>query len=218
MSSRKQTLWEILSTFVFAFIFVCGQVMASDVECRSQSERNELIFQMGLHYVPVVTKVGDKDFNYGSGIIINPSMVLTSFHMLKPFGMTQLKDGNSPDRISSIPGSDLAILQFHKELFKNTPRLEPAMVNMGDRVYGYSNSYNLDGAYQEYTVSKVTSELIFISPSMGKGSSGSAIYNCKGQLVGIVSGARITENDDPGIGFLIPVSVFEKLLSYDVSK
>lgn len=184
-----------------------AQTHSETVPCGMPSAYQSTIFQMSSHYVPLITDRGDQKYK-GSGLIISDDVILTAFHLLKPYGDTKLVDGTRPEIIFSRPYQDLVILKFEKPIFMNLSKLEAGEARQGDEVYCYSNAQGLDGVYQKYTVGKVTDETIVVSPRLEEGSSGAAVYDKDGKVIGLVS-RDIGENGS--MGEIIPVSAFKSL-------
>ena len=184
-----------------------AQTHSETAPCGIPSAYQSTIFQMSSHYVPLITDRGNKEYK-GSGLIISDNTILTAFHLLKPYGDTKLADGTRPEIIFSRPYQDLTLLKFEKPIFMNLPKLEAGEAKQGDEVYCYSNAQGLDGVYQKYTVGKVTDKKIVVSPRLEEGSSGAAVYDRDGKVIGLVS-QDIGENGS--MGEIIPVSAFKNL-------
>ena len=182
-----------------------------DPECFSRVKLNDLIFKMASRYVPVITKTMDGKIIEGSAVIVNSTTVVTSQHLIQPFGETSLANNPIPDVVVEMPRHDLVFIIFPRPTF-NFPPLEPATVEQGERVYEISNAYALNGIYEEYVVAKVTPTLIFTKPAIDHGASGAAVFNGKGQIIGISAGIR-SDSGEEGLGFIVPVSFFEKILN-----
>ncbi len=174
---------------------------------KEPSDYQKIVFQMSSHYVPLITDQGNQRFK-GSGLIISNDIILTVFHLLKPYGDTKLVDGTRPEVIFSRPYQDLTLLKFAKPIFSNMPQLKAGNVQQGDKVYCYSNAQGLDGVYQEYTVGKITERTIFVSPRLDEGSSGAAVYNKDGEVIGLVS---LDVGENSSMGAIIPVSDFKNI-------
>jgi S1-C subfamily serine protease len=205
---KSRTVAIALILFSFGNAKVAPSQELSSKECaKGPSIYQKLIFQMSSHYVPLVTDWENQKYK-GSGLIISDNVILTVFHLLKTYGDTKLVNGTRPEIIFSRPYQDLALLKFERPISENLSRLEPGEARQGDKVYCYSNAQGLDGVYQEYIVGKVTDEIIFVSPRLDEGSSGAAIYNGDGKVIGLVS-RDVGENSS--MGAIIPVSAFKSI-------
>lgn len=203
----KVTVIALILFFLGNARIVISQELFSKECITSPSIYQKLVFQMSSHYVPLVTDCGNEKYK-GSGLVISDNVIITVFHLLKPYGDTKLVDGTRPEIIFSRPYQDLALLKFQRPIFINLSKLEPGETRQGDKVYCYSNAQGLDGVYQEYTVGKVTNETIFVSPRLDEGSSGAALYDKDGKVIGLVS-RDVGENSS--MGAIIPVSAFKSI-------
>jgi len=161
--------------------------------------------------------VNGKLINQGSGVVVDDEgYIITNYHVMKNaskvnivhselvFENAELIGGDEESDILfiKIPKSDLAVIE--------TPESDD--VKIGQKVYaigspmGYENTIS-DGIVSGYRkFDKIN--LIQITASISPGSSGGAVVNSKGELVGI-STYTITEGQN--INFAIPIKDIRKI-------
>lgn len=155
--------------------------------------------------------VNDKPINQGSGVVIsNDGYIITNYHVMKNaskvnilhndllFENAELIGGDEESDILfiKIPKSDLSVIE--------TPESDD--VKIGQKIYaigsplGYENTIS-DGIVSGYRkFDKIN--LIQITASISPGSSGGAVVNSKGELIGI---STYTIAEGQNINFAIPL-------------
>ena len=87
------------------------------------------------------------------------------------------------------------------------------IVEVGDTVYAVGNPSGLDGTFSDGIISGIrwdgTDKLLQISAPISPGSSGGAVLNSKGWVIGISAASR----DGQNLNFAIPSNYIKKLLS-----
>ena len=159
---------------------------------------------------------------YASGVIIDADgYLVTNYHVFEeePTEIrVQLADGRitEPEIIGFDAETDLALLRV------NLPALEPIElarsddVRIGDVVLAIGNPYGLSTSVTQGIVSATGRTLyqlvtfanfIQTDAAINRGSSGGALVNSFGQLVGINSSILDQDPETEGIGFAIPVDL-----------
>jgi serine protease DegS len=162
------------------------------------------------------------DTAYASGVIIDhDGYLVTNYHVFddEPTEIrVQLADGRItvPDIIGFDAETDLALLRI------NLPDLEPIElarsdeVRIGDVVLAIGNPYGLSTSVTQGIVSATGRTLyqlvtfanfIQTDAAINRGSSGGALVNSFGELVGINSSILDQDPETEGIGFAIPVDL-----------
>jgi len=162
----------------------------------------------------------------GSGVIMNAEgYLLTNNHVISASKSLEaiLNDGRRLDVkiIGHDPETDLAVLKVNA---KNLPVIEiarSAKLNVGDLVMAIGHPYGLGQAVSMGIVSALGrsglnlstfEDFIQTDAAINRGSSGGALINSNGEMVGI-STAIITESGgSQGIGFAIPALSAEKVM------
>ncbi len=169
----------------------------------------------------------------GSGVIVNASgIILTNHHVIEgaTYITVRLTSGNTYDAIlvASDVASDLAVLKITAEenltvaVFGNSDKLI-----VGEEVIAIGNPLGvLGGTVTDGIISALEREvqidnekmvLLQHSAAVSPGNSGGALFNMKGELIGIVNAKSSTAGAE-GIGFAIPIntvlSVYNDLVNY----
>ena len=162
------------------------------------------------------------DTAYASGVILDDDgYLVTNYHVFEdePTEIrVQLADGRitQPEIIGYDAETDLALLKV------NLPALEPIElarsedVRIGDIVLAIGNPYGLSTSVTQGIVSATGRTLyqlvtfanfIQTDAAINRGSSGGALVNSFGELVGINSSILDQDPETEGIGFAIPVDL-----------
>ena len=182
----------------------------------------EQIFKEQGATVVVVTNYGPRKVQQamGSGFLVKPEGVfVTNFHVVAGATAVSIKlSGGQQFPVTGImsldPDNDLAVLKVDA---KNLPVVtlgDSDAVVVGQRVVAIGSPMGLENTVSDGLVSAIRSEegdtLFQISSPISPGSSGGALFNMKGEVVGVPS-LQITEGQN--LNFAIPVSYVKQLLS-----
>ena len=147
-----------------------------------------------MRYVRLVGKRGNET-SEGSGTWIDSETILSCFHMLEPGGITflgeekkeNILDVNQILRVS--PYFDLSLFQVEKNPLPVTPVKVAQKVDVGEELVSYGNARAVNGYLKLYHVAKIMSEgrFIYLQEAAMPGTSGSALFNLKGELVGVMT-------------------------------
>lgn len=149
----------------------------------------------------------------GSGIILNEQGILvTNFHVYAGSDKIEIKHNDSLITNSGIVGinveKDILILKIDKSDFPNIPFASSDELKVGQKVYAIGSPLGLENSMSEGIISgfrkigKSNKPYTQISASISPGSSGGAVLNSKGELVGMTTSSYI---DGQNINFAIPV-------------
>ncbi len=164
----------------------------------------------------------DEDRNplsLGSGVIIDNGVIVTNIHVINGASFGYITMDNT-DRQIEIEGvlaldtlNDLALLSVPNAISNQKIIIQNTYPKVGERIYATGNPKGLAGTFSEGNVSAIRNfdnkSLVQISAPISPGSSGGAIVNQSGELVGIaVSGIA----DGQNLNFAIPAKKVSNLL------
>ena len=152
---------------------------------------------------------------YATGFVISPHYVATAFHILSADHRIVIKSSDdTPEMegglIFAYPQLDFAILEFKDASFSPTISFAVS-VHVTEPMYGVSNDGGYGLQYNEYFVGAIreqeatldgderTVTRIFLKTSVVSGSSGSAIYNQNGEIIGMITDAMIASDTNETI-------------------
>jgi tetratricopeptide (TPR) repeat protein len=163
----------------------------------------------------------DDNSKSGSGFIIGDGKIITNLHVIEG-SINGYVVVNGTDLRHRIDGyfnydnrTDLAILSVPS--LKGVPlTLADDPQKNGEKVFAFENPIISDKVILEgnieYSIGTSISGVIKTSIPLKFGNSGGAIVNTKGQVIGIVFGATITEEEGLMGGYAIDVSFLKNLL------
>lgn len=196
----------------------------------SQDLKPEELFEK---YQDAIVVVYSYDFDnnpkaQGSGVIINDrGWVITNFHIFEGCQRMDLVHKGDTIKYTDIIGvdieKDLVIMKIESGIFPDI-KLSEKDPKVGQKVYAIGSPMGLENSMSEGIVSgnrtevgKKKQNFVQITASLSPGSSGGAVLNSYGELIGISSmGLR----DGNNLNFAIPVSdiLKVKLDSYNDKK
>ncbi|UVI31468.1 stalk domain-containing protein [Paenibacillus spongiae] len=152
----------------------------------------------------------------GSGIVIGTNRILTNFHVIADAAeaMVLTIDGDSLEVegvVAYDEESDLAIIQTKQEIGYDPVVLGSGYdVQKGDHVVAIGSPLGMQNTVSEGIISNIYYDAYQISVPIDHGSSGGALFNVYGELVGVTSsGSDISTAD---LNFAIPVDYVHSLL------
>ena len=161
----------------------------------------------------------------GSGVIIDASgLIATNAHVVgdAPAVHVQTADGDelAAQVIGVDPIADLALLQITvPRPLRVAPLGESERLEPGQWVIALGNPVELHHSVTVGIISAVArtvgddgQEYIQTDASINPGSSGGALFDLRGNLVGITTGMLSAVGEDAGLNFAIPVDVLKDLL------
>lgn len=161
----------------------------------------------------------DEDSAYvGSGtavVVSSEGIAYSVFHLLSHSSYIKLfsneKEIEDVKILGIDPSKDILILKIPPINFKPTAICNSDSIKIGDVVYTLGNPRGYEKTFAEGLVSNVTTldELkhIQFSASISPGSSGGALLNSKGELIGITAASDIKGQN---LNFAIPVNEYLK--------
>lgn len=179
----------------------------------------------GTHYQPKTARV----LRLGSGVIMNSrGYILTAQHVVDDVDgvLVALQDGRryAAQLIGSDYYTDLAVLKIDADNLPVIPLPNERPVRVGDVVLAIGNPYNLGQTITQGIVSasggrvgisrSSYTDLIQMDAVINQGTSGGALVNSSGQLVGINNARFTTAFGDgaEGIYFAVPYSTARSIM------
>lgn len=184
--------------------------------------------QIAQRFLPGVALIicddGKGNFSQGSGFFIAPGMILTNAHVVKGMvrGVVMAGGQKKKNHINAIAyfnsdDTDLALLVSDEAKTTKTPILPMAKSNdlrIGETIYVLSNPEGLVGTISQGIVSSGirkmnNKDLLQISAPISGGSSGGAVVNSRGEVIGI---ATASLQSGQNLNFAVPAARIEKFL------
>lgn len=161
----------------------------------------------------------------GSGIVIDPNgLILTCQHVVSSADVVfvVLPNGQrfEPVEILCDPESDLALLRIENATELQAVKLGNSdELAVGDWVISLANPYELTRSVSAGIVSAVDRwvpgiviPMIQNDAATNPGSSGGALLNLQGEVVGIVNGGFGTRKEVRGIGLAVPINIAKRFI------
>ncbi len=156
----------------------------------------------------------------GSGFFVAEDVVVTNFHVIKETteGYAKIYGQEKVYEISGIVGTDekndLALLKIKGIKGKALKLNADDSAAIGDEVFAVGNPKGLEGTFSQGIVSSIRKtgkfNLLQITASISSGSSGGAVLNDKGEVIGVAVGAI---ESGQSLNFAIPVFLLRALTS-----
>jgi len=158
----------------------------------------------------------------GSGVVLNDKgYVVTNYHLLSGSERLEIRHGNEIVPYIDIIGidveKDILILKIEENKFPFAKIADTKALKIGQRVYAIGNPLGFENTISEGIISGLRSyeekrkNYIQITASISPGSSGGAVVNDRGELIGI---STLTAREGQNINFAIPI---DEVLSVEIS-
>lgn len=180
-----------------------------------QSLTAEQIYKKVSGAVVVIHAYNDNDelAAQGSGVVLNDKgYVVTNYHVLSGNSKLKILHGEEIVPYVDIIGidveKDILILKIEAKKFPAIKVGDSKSLNIGQRVYSIGSPMGLENSISEGILSGLRSmeesnrNFIQITASISQGSSGGAIVNNKGELIGI---STLTTKEGQNLNFAIPI-------------
>ena len=160
----------------------------------------------------------------GSGFFVGPGLIATNYHVIQNASKGSAKLVHDQRRFeiegytAMDPEHDLAILKVANHIISALPIGNSDTVEISETVYTVGNPRGLEGTFSQGHISNIHPEgtprvhgkvLQFDAP-ISRGSSGGAILNSAGEVIGIVAETR---DDGQNLNFAIPVNALKALIA-----
>ncbi len=163
----------------------------------------------------------------GSGFIIDPSgLVVTNYHVIEAAEEIEVVFDDGTRMPATLKGADkktdLALLEITSD--RPLPYLafgDSETAEVGDWVIAIGNPFGLGGTTTSGIISArgrdirsgPLDDFIQIDASLNKGNSGGPLFNTRGEVIGINSAIYSPNGGSVGIGFAIPSSLANNVIS-----
>ncbi|MGL6187515.1 MAG: S1C family serine protease [Holosporales bacterium] len=157
--------------------------------------------------------------SWGSGILVAPFLLLTSYHLVEKAQKIEVAFENGTKTLGRIlktdASHDLAMIQLTSKgkldltplsLDNETPPQE------GESVFVIGNMWGLPQSISKGVISclrrrlpTTSYPLIQIDAPLGPGSSGGALLNTEGNVIGLITAVFNNKDTPLGVGFAIPL-------------
>lgn len=162
----------------------------------------------------------------GSGVMMNKhGYVVTNYHVVRDRRqiLISLFDGRSARAtlIGSDPETDLAVLKIDLKDLATVPLGNSDKLHVGDVVLAIGNPFGLGQTVTQGIISALGRTAVGLSNienfiqtdvALNPGSSGGALVNTNGQLIGINAGIYSRSGGYQGVSFAIPIKAVENVL------
>lgn len=137
------------------------------------------------------------EFGIGTGYFISKHHIITNYHVVKGSNTVKAASVGSPREptsvkvIASDPAVDLALLYSENENPDFIRAVFPNRPPVGERVFTLGNPQAQVGTFSDGVVSNnlvISLDLFSFTAPISEGSSGGAVVNGRGELIGTVSG------------------------------
>ena len=215
-------------------------MLAARLNSLFPEERNSVLVNEACNrsVVNINTKSRQRDifFQYesedgGSGVVFDKQgHIITNFHVVEDARQIQvtLFNGSTYDAVpvGGDPVTDLAILKIEApvaELFPITFGDSGSLL-VGEKIYAIGNPFGLERTFTSGVISNLNrsigsqqrgrtiKQVIQIDAAINPGSSGGALLNTAGQLIGINTAIASRSGDNAGVGFAIPVNTVARIV------
>ena len=163
----------------------------------------------------------DGTISEGSGFFIRSSYIATNYHVIEGATAAYIKlvGKQTTYRVENIaataPEHDLAILKVSNTNSAVLPLANSDKVEIGETVYAVGNPKGLEGTFSKGIVSAIqtgsNNQWIQIDASISPGSSGGAVLNSRGEVIGIATAIHKDE-DAQNLNFVVPSNYLKVLL------
>ncbi len=194
-------------------VYILRHLSQDDPNLEYQSENNQL-------------RILKDRMILGSGVIMDQrGYVLTNSHVIRDRNklLVALADGRSAHAqvVGVDTETDLAVLKIDLKAVPTIPMANSDTLQVGDVVLAIGNPFGLGRTVTQGIISALGRTAVGLSNienfiqtdvALNPGSSGGALINTEGQLVGINTGIYTHSGGYQGISFAIPVNAAQNIL------
>ena len=160
----------------------------------------------------------------GSGFFIGDGLVATNYHVINGAKSGKVKLANKLNRYdiegvtATDKDNDLAIIKVNSLNVPPLPLGNSDKVKVGEIIYAVGNPRGFEGTFSSGIISnirekgtaRINDQVLQFTAAISKGSSGGAVVNHWGDVIGIVTETR---DDGQNLNFAIPVNTLKVLLN-----
>jgi tetratricopeptide (TPR) repeat protein len=198
-----------VNVFILSFLFLLCENL------NSQTLSAEQIYEKVKDAVVVILAYdyADELAAQGSGVILNDKgYVVTNYHVLTGNERLEIMHGEEIIPYVDIIGinveKDILILKIEEKKFPAVKLGDVKSLKVGQRVYAIGSPMGFENTISEGIISglrsyeELSKNYIQITASISPGSSGGAVVNDKGELIGI---STLTAKEGQNLNFAIPI-------------
>ena len=205
----------------FYYLFIARKVLFLSFllfyshNSNGQSLSAEQIYKKVSGAVVVIHAYNDNDelAAQGSGVVLNDKgYIVTNYHVLSGNSKLKILHGKEIVPYVDIIGidveKDILILKIEAKKFPSVKIGDSKSLNIGQRVYAIGSPMGLENSISEGIISGLRRvdeskrNFIQMTASISPGSSGGAVVNVKGELIGI---STLTAKEGQNLNFAIPL-------------
>ena len=197
---------------LFFGLFFGGQIVYFEKTLNKNSQIDFEDISQSIVSIESVPNTPQKKF--GSGVIIsNDGYIVTAFHILS--GTLSTVKIDEKTYIANLIGfdeyADLAVLKINEENLRSIDFPNKFDLKIGETVFAIGNPYNLGISVSKGILSGTGRnfgnpylDIIQTDAAINQGSSGGAIINSDGQLIGLSTSIASVSGGSDGVGFALP--------------
>ena len=197
---------------LFFGLFFGGQIVYFEKTLNKNSEIDFEDISQSIVSIESVPNTPQKKF--GSGVIIsNDGYIVTAFHILS--GTLSTVKIDEKTYIANLIGfdeyADLAVLKINEDNLRSIDFPDKFDLKIGETVFAIGNPYNLGISVSKGILSGTGRnfgnpylDIIQTDAAINQVSSGGAIINSNGQLIGLSTSIASVSGGSDGVGFALP--------------
>lgn len=187
-------------------------------------EPADIMEKYGKAVVLIAGMVSGQEVSLGSGLIVkSDGIILTNYHVIEGSypAIVKLKGGDICEDISIIDFNerlDIAVLKIKAFNLPTVVLGDSSDIRIGEKVFVIGNPHGYENTISDGLLSQIrdTGKGYFlhqISAPISAGSSGSPVFNKKGQVIGI---ATLSDIQGQNLNFSIPINYVKGLVNGQV--
>ncbi|PYZ99404.1 hypothetical protein A6K26_009160 [Gammaproteobacteria bacterium 2W06] len=154
----------------------------------------QAVFANSRGSVVLIEGVSESDKIIGSGVVLSPTLIATNRHVVEKLNRVKIRHQTMPptasDKILLHPERDLALIEV-SELPLQPIQFSRSLPAVGEKIYSVGAPMGLELSISDGIVSSIrhynTGSVIQITTPISEGSSGGAVLNADGELIGLSS-------------------------------
>jgi len=200
--------YKFISIFIMISIFLNGNIYGQKLNAEQIYEKVKDAVVVILAY-----DYSDEPTKQGSGVVLNDKgYVVTNYHVLSGCERIEIVHGEEIIPYVDIIGidveKDILILKIDEKKFPSVKIGDIKKLKVGQRVYAIGSPMGFENTISEGIISglrsynELSKNYIQVTASISHGSSGGAVVNDNGELIGI---STLTVSDGQNLNFAIPI-------------